>query len=145
MKICLTSLGFKILSIILSISTSLLLFLVIFYVDKFNFFAIIFCILVVIFCYFGMAACFMHKIIIKEDYILLKHIFSRKVLLNEVIDIRFSDEYNSNIIVFRTTEKLYRVSGYSNLKGYKNHLVHTEKIVNDIKKYLDALALVNRK
>ena len=131
MRISLTSIGFKIVSICLLFCMVILFMCLVNYVDGHEW-AKVFCFFVVVLCFLGLIICFTHKIIIKEEYIILRQLFPRKIPLKNIKDIQFSDQYNSNIIIFITEEKEYKIAGYSNLKGYKSQLGQTEKIVKRI-------------
>lgn len=136
-KIYLSSVGFIILSIVMTVLMLVLTILIIFYADYFNFLAILFSILVLLVCGFSLFLSFYHTIILEKDVILIRDLKKRTIRISEIDDIYMVDDIIfQNIIFFKTKTELIKISGCSTLLGKKFNEKSSRKIVEFIKLYI---------
>lgn len=138
-KISLTSFGYKLLAIICTLGILALTISVCFFTDEFYVIAIIFSLIVSMFCLFALFLCFNHKVYIKNDKLILKQIRTVKIELSEIKSIQLNDKslLNDNTIFIYAKNEIYRLSGFNSLKGKKKRIGESQKIIMNLQNLLN--------
>ena len=128
--IFLTSIGYKILSILWSLGMLTITYAVIFLVDKLYIMAILFSILVTLICLFAVYLSFNHSICKKNRTIILKQLKKSKINIDDIKSIHINDPsfLYDNTIFIETNNGTYRLNGYNSLVK-KNNILLTRNIV----------------
>lgn len=137
MKISLVGMGFKILSIFLTIWVGIITYLVLFLVDDKNIFISLFILLVFAFCIFSLYIAFTYKIILYDNHMIVQVPFKKIIEYKDVKKIYCTDDQVESSIYIDLKDSKIRVTGYMVLFNKKKRYQKTEKITGVIIKFLE--------
>lgn len=131
-KIYLSSVGYIVLSFLLSMILLFVMILLL-YFNGFDLFYFLINFLCLSFTSFAFFICLKHKIIINNNILILWNFKKIIIPINQIIDIYMDYSVsNYNIIFIKTKNDVYKISGKSTLFGRKRNLIETQKIVDEI-------------
>lgn len=143
-KISLTSLGFKLLSLFLTLVFIALTCTLILFYSHVPWYAIVFSILILVFCSFSLFLCFNHCIIVntKSNLIIIKSLKTIKIDISEISQIKIDTKNSIDdrkycfIEVILKDGTIYKTPEYSTLKKINAVEITKRKIdkLNDILK-----------
>ena len=136
MKISLVGLGFKTLSVFLSLWIGMFSYAIIFLADEKSIFLSIFVTFVFTFCVFGIYIAFSYKILLYDDYMILQRPFKKKIAYNDVEKIYCIDDDVESSIYIKLEASEIRMSGYMVLFNKKKRFKITQRIANEINDYI---------
>ncbi|MCI8476434.1 MAG: hypothetical protein HFE42_05245 [Clostridia bacterium] len=142
----LTSIGYKILSIILSLFMTAISVVLVVYIKDMPWYALLFSISVLIFLIFAVFLCFNHKVVIDENKRLLKlcNVKTTVISLKEITNIEIStdksldDKKYCYVLIYTKDGRYFKTSEYSTLIKSKAVEI-TKNIVSEINTYLKEL------
>jgi len=137
MKISLVGIGFKTLSIFLTIWIGIITYLVLFLVDDKNIFISLFIILVFAFCIFSVYIAFSYKIILYDKHMIVQIPFKKIIEYKDVKKIYCIDDQVESYIYIDLEGSKIRVTGYMVLFNKKKRYQETEKITKDIINFIE--------
>lgn len=137
MKISLVGIGFKFLSIFLTLCIGVFSYLILFLIDDKNLFLSIFILLVLAFCLFSVYIAFSFKIILYDQFMVLHRPFKKNIDYRKIKKIYCEDDQVESSIYIELSDTKVRMSGFMVLFNKKKRVKITEKITNDIKNYIE--------
>jgi len=137
-KYNLTSIGFVLLNVILSVGILTISIIITFYADSFNLIACIFLWLVFLGLLFGLYLCFKHKVIIYDEFLIIQILTTYKIIFDDIQEVKMEDDYRTIYII--TKDKHYQFPGYFVLFNNKKSLRLTRELIEEIKKVLIRVA-----
>ena len=138
-KYNLTSIGYLLLNVLLSVGILVISIIITFYADTFNLIACIFSWLVFLGLLFGLYLCFNHKVIICDEFLIIQNLKTYKIIFNDIEEAKMEDDFRTIYII--TKDKHYQFPGYFVLFNNKKALRLTRELIEEIKKVLIKVAL----
>lgn len=136
MKISLVGVGFRVLSVVLSIFLGIFTYAMLFLIDEQSVILSTFIIFVFVFCLFSVYIAYGYGVILSENHLITKVPFKRKIEISEITKIYYTDDENEMSIYIQLQDSIVRLTGYMILFDKKKGFNKTRQIVAKLNEYV---------